>query len=103
MWGADMGSGHQSWKFTVTRYEKKTFFFISFSQSFCLNRKGFENPLLTRLPQRNALLGAGEAVQIHVIREGDGGIRNINNNNNNNNDDDNNNDDNNNNNNNNNK
>jgi len=46
---------------------KKKIFFICFFQSFCLNLKGFENPFLTRLPQRNASLGAGEAVQIHVI------------------------------------
>ena len=81
MWDADTGSGHQSWKFTVTRYEKKTSFFICFLQSFCLNLRGFENPFSTRLPQRNALLGAGEAVQIHVIPKwGDGGIVNNNNN-----------------------
>ena len=52
----------------MTRYEKKNIFLICFLQSFCLNLKYFENPFLTRFPQRNALLGAGEAVQIHVIR-----------------------------------
>ena len=35
MWDADMGSGHQSWKFTVTRYEeRKTIFWFVSSRVF---------------------------------------------------------------------
>ena len=65
----DVGCGHGVWTPVMKIHGDKVWKkkFICFLQSICLNLKYFENPFLTRLPQRNALLGAGEAVQIHVI------------------------------------
>ena len=61
MWDADMGSGHQLWKFTVTRYEKETKFFYLFLAEFLLKSEGLWKPLLDSLDAKKRIAWCGRS------------------------------------------
>ena len=62
MWDADMGSGHQSWKFTVTRYEKKTSYFNLFLTEFLLRYEGLWKSVLDSLVAKKRIAWCGRSV-----------------------------------------
>ena len=86
MWDADTGSGHQSWKFTVTRYEKKNIFLFVSWRVFAWIWGALKIPSRLACHKETHCLVREKRYKFTWSRsEEDGGIRNNNDNNNNNN------------------